>query len=113
MIEWFESPEGLKISNEEMEIIKKWIYENQSELHDIYHFLRKHKMEGSKIIFGEQYENESGDVIIKSLEVYIIYDIVFIIKSEEQQMSNTNDTIRKFTKLGMVNLCSSEDECCR
>ncbi|MEM0285930.1 MAG: hypothetical protein QXI49_06545 [Candidatus Methanomethylicaceae archaeon] len=113
MIEWFGLPEELEISNKEIELIEKWIYENQSELHEIYHFLREHKMEGSKIIFGEQFENENGDIIIKSFEIYIIYDMVFIIKSEERQIFNTNDTIRMTKKLGIINLCTSEDECCR
>lgn len=113
MIEWFGTPEELGISDEEKDFIEKWIQENEAELHEIYHFLREHEMEGSKIIFGEQHENDEGDVVIKSFEVYIIYDVILIIKSEERQIFNTNDTIKRFAKLGIVDLRSPKDECCR
>ncbi|MCS7098663.1 MAG: hypothetical protein NZ922_06770 [Candidatus Methanomethyliaceae archaeon] len=113
MIEWFDEIEALGLSSEEAEFLEKWVDDKKSELHDIYHFLREHKMEAFKIIRGEQYKSDDGSIIIKSFEIYIVYNAMFIVRSEEKQVYNTNDTVRTFTKLGIINICSSEDECYR
>lgn len=104
MIKWFGTPEELHLPKADMHHIENWVKENRMELHEIYHFLHDHEMEGSKIIYGEQVENGQGDTIIISYEVYIIYDAAFIIRSEERQASGTNEIIKTSTRLGAIEL---------
>ncbi len=104
MIEWYGTPEELNVPKHDMELIEKWVEENKIELHEIYHFLHDHEMEGSKIIYGEQIEEARGDTRIISYEVYIIYDAAFIIRSEERQISGTNEIVKSSTRLGSLEL---------
>ncbi|MGC8936502.1 MAG: hypothetical protein ACP5KV_03965 [Candidatus Methanomethylicaceae archaeon] len=104
MIEWYGTPDELNISKNDMDLIEKWVEDNKMELHEIYHFLHDHEMEGSKIIYGEQIEESKGDTTIISYEVYIIYDVAFIIRSEERQISGTNEIVKSSTRLGVLEL---------
>ncbi|MDH5810676.1 MAG: hypothetical protein QXU33_00025 [Candidatus Methanomethyliaceae archaeon] len=104
MIEWYGTPDELNIPKHDMELIEKWVEDNKKELHEIYHFLHAHEMEGSKIIYGEQIEETKGDTRIISYEVYIIYDAAFIIRSEERQISGTNEIVKSSTRLGSLEL---------
>jgi len=61
-------------------------------------------MEGSKIIYGEQIEEKKGEITIISYEVYMIYDTAFIIRSEERQVSGTNEIVKSSTRLGSLDL---------
>lgn len=104
MIEWYGTPDELNISEHDMELIEKWVEDNKKELHEIYHFLHNHEMEGSKIIYGEQIEEKKGEITIISYEVYMIYDTAFIIRSEERQVSGTNEIVKSSTRLGSLDL---------
>ncbi len=104
MIGWYGTPEELDISKTDMDLIEKWAEDNKMELHEIYHFLHNHEMEGSKIIYGEQVQDTKGDTTIISYEVYIIYDAAFIIRSEERQISGTNEIVKASTRLGTIDL---------
>ncbi|MGQ9760174.1 MAG: hypothetical protein ACUVQ5_06385 [Candidatus Methanomethylicaceae archaeon] len=108
MIEWFGTPEELNLPKADMDHIENLVEEIRMELHEIYHFLHNHKMEGSKIIYGEQINNDRGETTIISYEVYIIYDAAFIIRSEERQLSGTNEIIKTSTRLGILELPTLE-----
>jgi len=103
-IEWYSTVGALKIPKKDIKMIEKWIEDNKGDLHEIYHFVRENEMEGSKIICGEQLKETNEKITIRSYELYILYDVIFIVQSEETQDSEKQEIVRNTTRLGVLTL---------
>jgi len=103
-VEWYATVDDLKIPKKDIKMIEKWIEDNKEDLHEIYHFVHENEMEGSKIIYGEQLREPNGRITIRSYELYILYDVIFIVQSEETQDSEKQEIVRNSTRLGVLNL---------
>jgi hypothetical protein len=103
-IEWYATVNDLNIPKKDIKMMERWIEDNEEELHEIYHFVHDHEMEGSKIIYGEQLTEPSGNIRIRSYELYILYDVIFIVQSEETQDSEKQAIDRNSTRLGELQI---------
>ncbi|MCQ5340946.1 MAG: hypothetical protein NO483_04475 [Candidatus Methanomethylicia archaeon] len=110
MITWFDN---IEIPEDDIKLIEEWIENNKEEIHEIYHFIYDHEMEGTKIIYGKEIKDEEGNTIIISYELYLLCNIIFIIKSEEKQIVNTNEIIKNVIKLGILEIPTFDNcSCC-
>lgn len=109
-VEWYATMDDLKIPKKDIKMIEKWIEDNKEDLREIYHFVHENEMEGSKIIHGEQLREPNGKITIRSYELYILYDAIFIVQSEETQDSEKQEIVRNSTRLGELKLCDTEEE---
>jgi hypothetical protein len=109
-IEWYATVDALKIPKNDIKMMQRWIEENKGELSDIYHFVHEHEMEGSKIIYGEQLTENDGNIKIMSYELYILYDVIFIVQSEEKQDSEKQEIVRNSTRLGELRIELAPDQ---
>lgn len=103
-IDWYSTVDAFKIPKKDIKMIEKWIEDNKEDLHEIYHFVHENEMEGSKIIYGEQLKEPNEKITIRSYELYILYDVIFIVQSEETQDSKKQEIIRNSTRLGALTL---------
>ena len=103
-IEWYSTIDALKIPKKDIKMIENWIENNKEDLQKNYHFLHENEMEGSKIIYGEQLKEPNKKITIRSYELYILYDVIFIVQSEENQNSENQEIVRNSTRLGVLTL---------
>ncbi|MCC6013836.1 MAG: hypothetical protein LM593_05665 [Candidatus Verstraetearchaeota archaeon] len=110
MITWFDN---IEIPEDDMKLIEEWIKNNIKEIHEIYHFIYNHEMEGSKIIHGKEIKDEKENTIIISYELYLLCNMILIIKSEEKQIKNSNRIVRNVVKLGILEIPTFNNcSCC-
>lgn len=74
-IEWYPTVEELGIPESDIVFIQEWVVKNADELHEIYHFVQDHEMEGSKIIDGRQLTAPDGKIEIISYELHLLNNI--------------------------------------
>ena len=111
MITWFDN---IEIPEDDIKLIEEWIEKNKEEIHKIYHFIYENEMEGSKIIHGKEIKDKKGNTIIISYELYLLCNIIFIIKSEEKQIVDTNKIIKNIMKLGVLEIPTFDNcSCCQ